>query len=383
MTTDLMPVPVPVESGNYSLTANLVEPGEIIKGLNHVQKIVREAMRPAIIENGKIVQDGDYGIIPGCGDKKALRKSGVEKLLIGFGLVAIPRTPNIVNSPNGHREITVETEIRHMVTGRLHTVGLGSCSTMEGKYRWRNSERVCPACGQPAIIKGKAEYGGGWRCWPKKGGCNQKFADGDIAVEGQQVGKEENPDIADTYNTVLKMAAKRSMADGAEKATASSGMFDSTFDDDFPSPFDQGDNSPGRPAGHVPSSTITECKTTGKKGKMLLAYCKVCPKRQACPERQRAESTPTALDLSTPPKTDGSSHTDPSAGAAESDKSKWPKWLTEEYGVLDGMTLDVLVSFRESDLPALNGKMMDFRHKTLALYINELIAAKEKETINN
>ena len=34
---------------------------------------------------------------------------------------------------------------------------------------------VCPQCGQPAIIKGKEEYGGGWLCWKKEGGCGAKF----------------------------------------------------------------------------------------------------------------------------------------------------------------------------------------------------------------
>jgi len=37
----------------------------------------------------------------------------------------------------------------------------------------------CPACGAQAVIKGKAEYGGGWLCWKKRGGCGEKFADTD------------------------------------------------------------------------------------------------------------------------------------------------------------------------------------------------------------
>jgi len=38
--------------------------------------------------------------------------------------------------------------------------------------------QTCPECGQAAIIKGKAEYGGGYLCWKKKGGCGAKFPDG-------------------------------------------------------------------------------------------------------------------------------------------------------------------------------------------------------------
>jgi len=36
---------------------------------------------------------------------------------------------------------------------------------------------ICPACGVAAIIKGKEEYGGGWLCFKKNGGCGTKFAE--------------------------------------------------------------------------------------------------------------------------------------------------------------------------------------------------------------
>lgn len=39
-------------------------------------------------------------------------------------------------------------------------------------------DRLCPQCQKPAIIKGRAEYGGGWLCFKKKGGCGAKFPDG-------------------------------------------------------------------------------------------------------------------------------------------------------------------------------------------------------------
>ena len=82
---------------------------------------------------------------------------------------------------------------------------------MESKYRWRTTERICPHCKKPAIIKGKAEYGGGWLCWKKKDGCGQKFDDQDRVITDQEVEKIENPDIIDCVNTVLKMAQKRAM----------------------------------------------------------------------------------------------------------------------------------------------------------------------------
>jgi hypothetical protein len=36
---------------------------------------------------------------------------------------------------------------------------------------------LCPNCGKDAVIKGKPEYGGGWLCYSKKGGCGAKFTD--------------------------------------------------------------------------------------------------------------------------------------------------------------------------------------------------------------
>jgi hypothetical protein len=62
------------------------------------------------------------------------------------------------------------------------------------------------------VLKSKNE-GEGYFCWRKKDGCGALFPLGDKAIENQEVGRVENPDIADTYNTVLKMAKKRAQVD--------------------------------------------------------------------------------------------------------------------------------------------------------------------------
>jgi hypothetical protein len=103
--------------------------------------------------------------------------------------------------------------------------GLGSCSSYEGRYRWRDSRRRCPRCGCESVIKGKAEYGGGWLCHQKAGGCGAKFRDDDPAITGQVLGRVENEDMASMKNTVLKMAKKRAKIDATLSATRSSGMF--------------------------------------------------------------------------------------------------------------------------------------------------------------
>jgi hypothetical protein len=105
---------------------------------------------------------------------------------------------------------------------------------LESQYRYRKADRLCPYCGRPTIIKGRAEYGGGWLCYQRKGGCGAKFADQDVAIVSQAAGRMENADLADTYNTVLKMAKKRTLVDATLTATAASDIFNQDLEDYTP-----------------------------------------------------------------------------------------------------------------------------------------------------
>jgi hypothetical protein len=114
--------------------------------------------------------------------------------------------------------------------------GIGSASSWESKYRYRQGQRECPECGKAgSIIKGKDEYGGGWLCFKKKDGCGAKFADGDPAIESQQVEKVANPDVADIFNVVQKMAQKRAYVAATLTATGLSGRFTQDLED-MPTP---------------------------------------------------------------------------------------------------------------------------------------------------
>ncbi len=92
-------------------------------------------------------------------------------------------------------------------------------------------QRACPNCGKPAIIKGKAEYGGGWVCFKKKGGCGSTFPDNAPEITGQEVGQIKNPDIADQTNTILKMAQKRAFVAATLIATNTSDYFTQDMED--------------------------------------------------------------------------------------------------------------------------------------------------------
>lgn len=53
------------------------------------------------------------------------------------------------------------------------------------------SEAVCPDCGKAsAVIRGKAEYGGGWLCFKKKGGCGAKWG-GEPEPETKRASKKD------------------------------------------------------------------------------------------------------------------------------------------------------------------------------------------------
>lgn len=151
----------------------------------------------------------DYGNIPGT-DKPTLLKPGAEKLCTLFGFAPeFEMADKIVDFKGGLFYFQYRCKL--IRDGQVIATGLGSCNTMEKKYRYRNAERVCPNCGKPTIIKGKAEYGGGWLCFGKKGGCGTKFAEQDKAITEQIVGQIENTEPFDLINTVDKMAQKRSL----------------------------------------------------------------------------------------------------------------------------------------------------------------------------
>jgi len=204
---------------------------DIVDGMFAIDK-VRGQVQAIQQLMASIMKDGEhYGVIPGCGKKPSLLKAGAEKLGFTFRLAPTFHV-DLVDMGHGHREYRVKCILTHSPSGMIQGEGVGSGSTMESKYRWRNAGLVCPACGkEDVVIKGKAEYGGGWICFAKKGGCGAKFADNDPAIKDQHPGRVENADIADVYNTVLKMAKKRAHVDAMLTCTAASDIFTQDIED--------------------------------------------------------------------------------------------------------------------------------------------------------
>ena len=187
--------------------------------VNLIQHVMKEVMQ----------QDQHYGVIPGTGTKPTLLKAGAEKLCLTFRLD--PQYEIEQKQDGKHLTIMSKCTLWHIPTGQRYGSGMGSCSTLESKYAYRTSKRKCPACGSESIIKGKEEYGGGWVCFKKAGGCGAKFRDDAEEITSQVSGRVPNDDVADQYNTVLKMANKRSLVAAVLNATAASDIFTQDIED--------------------------------------------------------------------------------------------------------------------------------------------------------
>jgi len=186
---------------------------DVLKQIALIQDIMKNAMK----------DNEHYGVIPGTA-KPTLLKAGAEKLGLTFRLEPEYQIYEQFLEKN-HYYCRVQCTLKHILTGQRWGDGVGSCSTMETKYKYRSQNRICPKCNQETIIQGKAEYGGGFLCWAKRGGCGAKFPDGDVEIVNQKIGRVENEDLADQYNTILKMAKKRAHVDAMLTATAASDIF--------------------------------------------------------------------------------------------------------------------------------------------------------------
>jgi hypothetical protein len=182
----------------------------------------------------RLHQGVDFQVIPGT-EKPSLVKPGAEKLCTLFGLSAMQELTSKIEDWTGKEHGEPFFKYDYLCTlsrnGKPIASCEGSCNSWEKKYRYRSQELKCPKCGKQAIIKGKVEYGGGWLCFAKKGGCGAKFLDGDKTIEDQPRGQVPNPDIADQVNTLQKMAQKRAFVGATLIATNASEYFTQDMED--------------------------------------------------------------------------------------------------------------------------------------------------------
>lgn len=177
--------------------------------------------------HGVMKQDEHFGTIPGT-QKPSLYKAGAEKLSLTFRLrpeYEIRRT----DIGGGHREYEVVCTLYHIPTGQSIGQGVGSSTTMEGKYRYRPGPVEFTGKPVPKAYwddpKRDLSHLGGKGFSAKK---NPDTGQWEIAIKGESV-EHDNP--ADYYNTVLKMAKKRAHVDAILTATAASDIFTQDVED--------------------------------------------------------------------------------------------------------------------------------------------------------
>lgn len=204
------------------------EPVSVASGIMTVGEVTQQMILMQDIMKSVMKEDQHYGLIPGCGKKMSLLQPGAQKIALAFKLVPeydVERE----DLPDNHREYEVTCKLYHQ--GVYVGCGLGNATTMESRYRYRKAGFECPDCGETAITKGKKEYGGGWLCWKKNGGCGQKWTDEDNPFEGATTDKLEHEDPADYYNTVKKIGMKRALVSAVINTTACSDIFEQDLED--------------------------------------------------------------------------------------------------------------------------------------------------------
>jgi hypothetical protein len=191
--------------------------------ITKIQEIMKAVMK----------QDVHYGTVPGV-PKPFLWKAGAEKLNMVFRLIPEYITQE-TSLTDGHMICRTKCILYH-VSGTKVGEGEAMCSTLEKKYRYRNE---CIDTGLEV-----------WSAWweqkmydvvPKNMRNNNLIPKTELQMKKEgldwgtmKVGKKwhfayvkkvPNPDVAELYNTVIKMSDKRALVAATISALAVSDIF--------------------------------------------------------------------------------------------------------------------------------------------------------------
>ena len=206
-----------MQKGSYKMDLEITEVKK--QEIMSIQSLVDRNNLIQELYSKVLVKDEHYGKIPGT-KKDTLYKSGAEKLTTMFNLSPKVEKEDIIDLDNGHREYRLIIGLYHKQTNIFWGQGVGSCSTLESKFRYRYENKRIGFIpkeywdNRDAFIESN----------PKFKNCTTKKEDGTwlFVEKGQKI---ENEDIADTYNTVYKMAFKRALVSASISATGVSDIF--------------------------------------------------------------------------------------------------------------------------------------------------------------
>ena len=192
----------------------------VMAQIRAIQELMKQAMKPG----------EHYGIIPGTSRKDkdgkemakpSLLKPGAEKICMMFRLAPSYQI-TAVEYAGAHIEYRLVCTLTHIRTGEIWGQGVGSCSTMETKYRFRNQKTDT---GEPIPDDYKTNKG-------------HYRAQGFVAAKDEndqwiwaKLERVEHDNPADYYNTALKISKKRSLVDATLTATAASDFFTQDLED--------------------------------------------------------------------------------------------------------------------------------------------------------
>ena len=157
-----------------------------------------------------LVEEHDYGKIPGCGDKPTLLKPGAEKILMALGITSsyelIEHTENFEGK--GFFAYTVKCTL--FKNGQKITEGLGHANSREKKWAVEFVyEKDLPEGTDKELLKKKTIK--------SNNGTFYKY--------------EIDADANSKANTILKMAKKRAQIDAVLTVASLSEIFTQDFDD--------------------------------------------------------------------------------------------------------------------------------------------------------
>lgn len=247
----------------------------------------------------KVMKDGeDYGKMPGGRDTKILLKPGAEKLCSIFGM-----SPNYVKETviedwtgaehGGEMLFYYEYRCQLWRGDRIMGEAIGSCNSWETKYRYRwipeEQARLRPDFDklpkrggktevfEPAFAIERAETTGKYGKPPEYWETFRNALTNGTGRRGKkEMGKKEysgiwismdqtqyrvpNPEIADTINTLQKMAQKRSLVAAVLVVTNCSDAFTQDVEDFQPEPHHEPAHDPGPPPDMDQSEPARETK---------------------------------------------------------------------------------------------------------------------------
>ena len=189
-----------------------------------------------------MVQGTDYGVIPGT-QKPTLLKPGAELLRIWSGLTPEFEVDNTgTDLERGIFAYQVKCSLYNK-EGRLIGQGVGFCSSLEAKYRyrWLSDRELPPGIDKSGLVfkeRTSSRTGGKWRVY-----------------------RVENDNPQDQANTVLKISKKRSFVDGILTVTGAGRIFTQDIEDMVD---EASVTPPPKPGGKTTSKTQGQGKDQAK-----------------------------------------------------------------------------------------------------------------------